>query len=54
MGFGGGYYDRFLTNYHGKTLSLAFKEQIISNFPIEAHDIPVSKLITTDGVIETR
>ncbi|WP_160721689.1 5-formyltetrahydrofolate cyclo-ligase [Bacillus sp. USDA818B3_A] len=54
LGFGGGYYDRFLTNYHGKTLSLAFKEQIISNFPIEAHDIPVSKLITNDGVIETK
>lgn len=46
LGFGGGYYDRFLKNYTGKTISLAFSEQIISQFPIEEHDIPVSKIIT--------
>ncbi|MBM7651632.1 5-formyltetrahydrofolate cyclo-ligase [Neobacillus cucumis] len=51
LGFGGGYYDRFLSTYAGKTLSLAFQQQIIPQFPIETHDIPVSKIITNQEVI---
>jgi 5-formyltetrahydrofolate cyclo-ligase len=51
LGFGGGYYDRFLANYHGKTISLAFKDQVVSDIPIESHDIPVGKIITSEGVI---
>lgn len=51
LGFGGGYYDRFLANYQGNTVSLAFKNQIVSEIPIESHDIPVGKLITSEGVI---
>lgn len=54
LGFGGGYYDRYLTNYKGKTASLAFDFQIISGIPIEKHDIPVSKIITSDEVIQCR
>lgn len=51
IGFGGGYYDRFLTNYDGKTISLAFSLQLVDRLPIERHDIPVSKVITEDEVI---
>lgn len=54
LGFGGGYYDRYLTNYNGKTLSLAFHFQVIPEFPIEKHDIPVSKIITNDEVIKIK
>ncbi|MEH7414133.1 5-formyltetrahydrofolate cyclo-ligase [Neobacillus drentensis] len=54
LGFGGGFYDRFLSEYPGKTLSLAFNQQIIPNFPIEDHDIPVSKIITNEEVILTK
>ena len=46
MGFGGGYYDRFLQSFKGNTVSLAFREQIVSNLPKEDHDIPVEKIIT--------
>lgn len=52
LGFGGGYYDRFLANYQGKTLSLGFESQIVSGIPIEAHDIPVSKIISNIEVIK--
>jgi 5-formyltetrahydrofolate cyclo-ligase len=48
MGAGGGYYDRFLQGYHGNTMSLAFEDQIVSSLPIEAHDIPVAKIITNE------
>jgi len=51
VGFGGGYYDRFLTGFSGKTVSLAFSCQLIDNLPIEAHDIPVGRIITEQRVI---
>lgn len=51
IGFGGGYYDRYLANFTGKTVSLAFDLQIIPDFTVEQHDIPVAKIITTEKVI---
>jgi 5-formyltetrahydrofolate cyclo-ligase len=54
LGFGGGYYDRYLPNYRGKTASLAFNEQIVPDFHVEDHDIPVSKIITNQEVIKLR
>jgi 5-formyltetrahydrofolate cyclo-ligase len=54
LGFGGGYYDRFLSHYSGQTLSLAFDQQILPQFPIEDYDIPVTKIITNLEVIITK
>ncbi|WP_230130504.1 5-formyltetrahydrofolate cyclo-ligase [Bacillus sp. CECT 9360] len=51
LGFGGGYYDRFLPYYKGPTLSLAFKDQVLPALPVETHDIPVAKLVTPERVI---
>jgi 5-formyltetrahydrofolate cyclo-ligase len=45
IGFGGGYYDRYLANYLGQTISLAFTPQLVAELPIEEHDIPVNKII---------
>ncbi|PLT34706.1 5-formyltetrahydrofolate cyclo-ligase [Bacillus sp. V5-8f] len=50
IGFGGGYYDRFLPYYNGPTVSLAFNEQVVPALPIEKHDIPVGKLVTPERV----
>lgn len=52
LGFGGGYYDRYLSRYTGNTLSLAFKEQVITHFPTETHDLPIGKIITDEQIIE--
>lgn len=54
LGFGGGYYDRFLRSYSGKTISLAFELQVIPEFPIEEHDIPVDQIITNNRVIDIK
>ncbi len=54
IGFGGGYYDRFLLNYQGETISLAFDFQLIEEFPVQAHDIPVAKIITNKQVLDTK
>ncbi|WP_187373162.1 5-formyltetrahydrofolate cyclo-ligase [Bacillus rubiinfantis] len=52
LGFGGGYYDRFLALYSGPTVSLAFDEQIIPHIPVEQYDLPVAQIITPSEVIK--
>lgn len=44
IGFGGGFYDRFIQNYHGETCSLVFSEQIQENWQPESFDLPVKRL----------
>ncbi|WP_374724591.1 5-formyltetrahydrofolate cyclo-ligase [Calidifontibacillus erzurumensis] len=51
IGYGGGYYDRFLTNYNGCTIALAFEMQLVSQIPVEDHDIPVQTIITNERVL---
>lgn len=53
IGFGGGYYDRYLEGYKGETISLAFEVQLIEAVPIEPHDIPVDWIITENRSIHT-
>ena len=45
IGYGKGYYDRFLKNFKGNTIGIAFKEQVIDTIPHMPHDIPVQKLV---------
>lgn len=55
IGFGGGYYDRFLSKYDGRTAALAFQEvQLVEELPIEEYDIPVNMIITNEQVILCR
>lgn len=51
IGFGGGYYDRFLESYNGKTIALAFSLQVADKLPVEPFDIPVQSIITEEKVI---
>lgn len=44
IGFGGGYYDRYLASYQGKTASLVFKEQLVEEWAIEPFDQPIQQL----------
>lgn len=50
IGFGGGYYDRFLTNFPNTTVSLISKGQLVKEIPKEKFDLPVNYLITEDGL----
>lgn len=45
IGFGGGFYDRYLSDYHGQTISLVFAEQINEDWQAEPFDIQIQKLI---------
>ncbi|SFK39787.1 5-formyltetrahydrofolate cyclo-ligase [Marinilactibacillus piezotolerans] len=53
IGFGGGYYDRFLMDYSNPTLSLLHSDQIVTTIPVETHDVPVNYLITERGIFST-
>ncbi|MCI1858394.1 MAG: 5-formyltetrahydrofolate cyclo-ligase [Sporolactobacillus sp.] len=46
IGYGGGYYDRFLADYKGETLSLLLEEQLLGYIPAEPFDIKIRHLIT--------
>lgn len=47
VGFGGGYYDRYLTSYPGKTISILYPFQLNQQTSAltESFDIPVQKLL---------
>lgn len=49
IGFGGGYYDRFLTSFKNKTVSLLSSYQLKDEIPRMEHDLPVQHLITEMG-----
>ena len=47
IGYGGGYYDRYVLNYKkGKLMSLLFDDQIVNRVPSEEHDCPVDIIVT--------
>lgn len=51
IGFGGGYYDRYLKDYDGRTVSLAFTEQTGQVVPVEPYDVPVQYIISDTQTI---
>ncbi|MCM3735690.1 5-formyltetrahydrofolate cyclo-ligase [Bacillus cytotoxicus] len=53
IGYGGGYYDRYLVNYKGKALSLIFDFQIVSHIPVEPFDKNVQRIITEKETFAT-
>ncbi|HLR71493.1 MAG TPA: 5-formyltetrahydrofolate cyclo-ligase [Pseudogracilibacillus sp.] len=50
IGFGGGYYDRYLVDFKHETVSLLSTFQLVRSLPIEKHDIHVQYLITENGL----
>lgn len=54
LGMGGGYYDRWLTRYHGLTVGLCRQALLQDKLPAEAHDRPVNVIITPTQTIHTK
>lgn len=48
LGFGGGYYDRYLDDYCGETVALLFAEQHQLAVPTEAHDAVIAHLLVAE------
>lgn len=53
IGYGGGFYDRFLTNFKNDTASVIFSEQIGETIVME-HDLPVDTLITNKEIFNVK
>ncbi len=54
LGYGGGYYDRFLSNFKGSTVGLCYKECLCDILPCEAHDLKVDVIITDNKIYELK
>lgn len=56
LGYGGGYYDRFLQNAAPQALriGLAFDLQVVEVAPLESHDQPLDYLVTESRIIHPR
>ncbi|MBR6045790.1 MAG: 5-formyltetrahydrofolate cyclo-ligase [Ruminococcus sp.] len=53
LGFGKGFYDRFLSGYEGISVGLCYDICIAENVCEEEHDVPVDAVITESGMILT-
>lgn len=53
LGFGGGYYDRFLRDFPGKTVALCYFDCVAGELPRCEFDLPVSCVITEKTIIKT-
>lgn len=53
LGRGAGMYDRFLGDLPSgtPTIGLALRAQIVSRVPVESHDVPLTAVISADGVL---
>lgn len=52
LGYGGGYYDRFLSEYPEiYTIALEYEKCIADNLPTETHDIKIKSIITEERTV---
>lgn len=51
IGFGGGYYDRFLADFPNETVSFVHSLQLRTKLPKEPFDIPIHHLLTEKGFL---
>lgn len=53
LGYGRGYYDRYLTQTRARTLALCAEQDVLARLPIASFDVPCHKVITEAQVLET-
>lgn len=51
LGYGKGYYDRFLKNFYSLSVGLCYNELIEDKLPTDEYDIPVDYIITQTGAM---
>ncbi|MBP7186207.1 MAG: 5-formyltetrahydrofolate cyclo-ligase [Ruminococcus sp.] len=52
LGYGGGYYDRFLSeNPHIYTIALSYEELITDELPLLQHDLLVNSIVTEERTV---
>lgn len=53
LGYGGGYYDRLLSELEKKVplIAIAYEEQVLDSIPAEPHDVKVHMIVTDKSII---
>jgi 5-formyltetrahydrofolate cyclo-ligase len=51
LGYGGGYYDRFLSRFGGVSAGIIFHTLLLDSIPHDAHDVPVQWIVTERELI---
>lgn len=51
LGYGGGYYDRFLSQYNGTSVGICYDEMMSNRIPTDKHDKNVDIIITDKQTI---
>ncbi len=54
LGYGHGFYDRFLAEHKTTTISLILEKQIVKNIPKSEHDVIIDWIVTEDRVLKTQ
>ncbi len=54
LGYGHGFYDRFLSEHKTTSISLTFEKQIVKNIPKSEHDIIIDWIVTEDRILKTQ
>ena len=52
LGYGNGYYDRFLSSTDTVKISLTYSKQIVKSIPNDPHDIKIDWIVTEDENIK--
>lgn len=53
IGYGQGFYDRFLQNVSCPKVGLLFERNILEEIPTEQFDVPLDKIITENRIIDS-
>lgn len=51
LGFGGGFYDRFLAQRSIFTVAVVFACQMVDKIPTEIHDVSMKAVLNEDGIL---
>ena len=54
LGYGKGYYDRFLSGFSGVSIGLAYEECLCDKLPRDEYDKKVNYIITNDKIYDLR
>lgn len=54
LGYGFGYYDRYLSSKKPKTISLTYSKQLLRSLPYSSNDVKVDYIVTEDEIISTK
>jgi len=53
LGYGNGFYDKFLAENKTTTIALTLEKQIVKNIPKSEHDISIDWIVTEDRFFQT-